>query len=124
MGAMTIHRFGTGEQAGALISKGVVHGDILILSGVTARNLDGDVAAQTRDALDQVEALLAEGGSDRDHVLTVHVWLSDMSRFQDMNAVWNGWVDATRPPARTCVSGELFHPDCRVEIQVMATVKG
>ena len=121
---MNIERFGTGEQAGALISQGVVHGDTLILSGVTARDLGGDVAAQTRDALAQVEALLAEGGSDRDHVLMVHVWLSDMTRFQDMNAVWNDWVDPQRPPARTCVSGELFHPDCRVEIQVMATVKG
>ena len=99
---MNINRFGTGEQAGALISQGVVHGDTIILSGVTARDLGGDVAAQTRDALDQIEALLAEGGSDRDHVLMVHVWLSDMSRFQDMNAVWKDWVEPQLPRACRC----------------------
>ena len=40
--------------------------------------------------------------------------------FGAMNAVWNGWADADNPPARTCVSGELYRPDLLVELVVIA----
>ena len=46
-----------------------------------------------------------------------------MNDFAAMNAVWNAWVDPQMPPARTCVSGELFHPDCGVEITATAIVE-
>ena len=120
---MGIHRFGTTSEHGPLISQGVIHNNTLFLSGVTASDLTGDVSVQTREALWIIDGLLADVGTNKDNALTVHIWLADMERFQDMNAVWNDWVDTEAPPARTCVSGELYRPNCLVEIAVTAVVK-
>jgi enamine deaminase RidA (YjgF/YER057c/UK114 family) len=120
---MSIRRFGATSEHGPLISQGVIHNDTLFLSGVTASDFTGDVGAQTREALQTIDRLLGNMGTDKDHVLTVHIWLADMARFQDMNAVWNDWVDAEAPPARTCVSGELYRSNCLVEIAVTAVVE-
>jgi enamine deaminase RidA (YjgF/YER057c/UK114 family) len=119
---MDIRRFGVTSEHGPLISRGVIHNGTLHLSGITAAGLEADTADQTRAVLKTIEALLAEAGTDKDRVLTAHIWLADMADFQIMNGVWNDWVDADRPPARTCVSGELYDPDCRIEIAVTASV--
>lgn len=120
---MSVQRFGTTSEHGPLISRGVIHNGTLFLSGVTARDLSQDLAGQTQETLRSIDALLTEAGTHKDNVLTAHIWLADMARFQDMNAVWNAWVDPTNPPARTCVSGELYHPDCLVEITITAVVE-
>jgi enamine deaminase RidA (YjgF/YER057c/UK114 family) len=120
---MSIRRFSTTSEHGPLISQGVIHNDTLFLAGVTASDLTGDVGAQTREVLQTIDGLLTEAGTEKDNVLTIHIWLADMARFQDMNAVWNDWVDGEKPPARTCVSGELYHPKCLVEIAVTAVVE-
>jgi len=72
--------------------------------------------------LERVDAYLRRVGSDRDHILTVQVWLADMRRFAEMNEVWNAWVGDGPPPARACVGGELFRRDAAVEIMVTAAV--
>ena len=33
---------------------------------------------------------------------------------------WNAWADEDNPPARTCVSGELYRPDLLVELVIIA----
>ena len=120
---MAIRRFGKSDAYGALISRGVIHDGTLFLSGVTADDLSEDTATQTKAVLAEIESLLAEAGTDKNSLLTVHIWLANMNDFAAMNAVWNAWVDPQMPPARTCVSGELFHPDCRVEITATAIVE-
>ena len=119
---MSIHRFGTTSEHGPLISRGVIHNGTLFLSGVTASDFNGDVGSQTREALQTIDEYLTEAGTNKDNVLTVHIWLADMARFRDMNTIWNKWVDAEKPPARTCVSGTLYRTDCLVEITITAVV--
>lgn len=119
---MTIKRIGVTSEYGPLMSRGVIHGDTVFLSGVVASDLTADTESQTREVLETIDGLLAEAGSNRDNVLTAHIWLSDMANFQEMNAAWNDWADPAAPPARTCVSGELYRSDCRVEIAITAVV--
>ena len=95
----------------------------LLAVSFTADDLSEDTATQTKAVLAEIESLLAEAGTDKDSLLTVHIWLANMNDFAAMNAVWNAWVDPQMPPARTCISGELFHPDCRVEITATAIVE-
>tara|TARA_B100000459_G_C8515127_1_gene173632 strand:+ start:103 stop:468 length:366 start_codon:yes stop_codon:yes gene_type:complete len=121
---MAIQRFGRSNEHGALISRGVIHDGTLFLSGVTANDLSGDTSTQTEAVLAKIEFLLAEAKTGKDNLLTVHIWLADMADFPAMNAKWNAWVDPKKPPARTCVSGQLYHPDCRVEIAATAIVEG
>ena len=120
---MTIKRIGVTSEYGPLMSRAVIYGHTVMLSGVVAGDLSQDTEAQTREILRTIDRLLAEASTNRNNVLTAHIWLSDMANFQQMNVGWNDWVDAAAPPARTCVSGELYHPDCKVEITVTAVTE-
>ena len=120
---MTIERIGVTSDYGPLMSRCVIHNDTVLLSGIVAGDLSQSTEMQTRDVLRTIDELLAEARTNRENILTVHIWLANMEHFQDMNAAWNDWVDAAAPPARTCVSGELYHPDCKVEITATGVIK-
>lgn len=105
------------------MSRCVIHGNMVYLAGVTAQDLSGDITDQTKEVLATIDALLAEAGTHKYNVLTTQIWISDMALFQEMNAVWNGWVDPDNPPSRACVSGELYCPEALVEIVVSAVIE-
>ena len=65
-------------------------------------------------------APLAEAGSDKSHLLSATIYLSDMSRKEEMNKVWQGWMDPKNPPARATVGVDLGGPNVLVEIMVIA----
>lgn len=117
---MTIERFDVNDATGGTTSRCVAYGDMVHIGGITARDTSGDVAAQMRDILETVDRYLTQTGASRSDVLTVQVWIKDMALFADMTAVWNEWVDPEIPPARACVSGDLYRPDILVEVNVTA----
>lgn len=105
---------------GARRAQIVASDDLIFLSGMQPDTTDGDIKEQMRGALKNVDAALAEMGEDQASIFVIHIWLKDMRYFSAMNAVWNEWADKENPPARTCVSGELFRPDLLVELVVTA----
>jgi enamine deaminase RidA (YjgF/YER057c/UK114 family) len=101
------------------MSKIVKHDDVAYLCGQVG---DGDtVAEQTRDCLGRVEALLARAGSSPERMLRAIVWLTDMSDFAEMNAVWDAWVLEGHAPARACNASKLARQNLNVEITVTAS---
>lgn len=86
------------------------------ITGLQPRNLDGDIKEQAQDALARLDEVMAAAGITQAKLFTVTIWLKDMRYFSGLNAVWNAWVDPANPPARTCVSGELYRPDLLLEI--------
>jgi enamine deaminase RidA (YjgF/YER057c/UK114 family) len=109
------------KHVGSRMSKIVRHGDVIYLCGQTASGTAiADAAGQTREILARIDALLAEGGTDRSRLLAATVHLADMSDFAAMNAVWEAWLPAGAAPARTTVQALLAAPDLRVEITVIA----
>lgn len=105
---------------GARKAQVAANSDWIFFSGIHAESFEGDVRAQTRSALARLDALLAELGENQGSLFVVHVWLKDMRYFSAMNAEWNAWADPENPPARTCVSGELYRPDLLVEVVATA----
>ncbi|WP_292038863.1 MULTISPECIES: RidA family protein [unclassified Brevundimonas] len=103
------------------MSQAVVHNGVVYLAGQVGEPHE-DVAAQTRTALAEVEALLAEVGSDKSKILMATIWLADMADFETMNSVWDAWVDPENPPARATGEAKLAAPEYRVEIIVTAAV--
>lgn len=101
------------------MSKIVTHNDTVYLCGQVGVK-DTSVAAQTREALERVDALLLEAGSDRNHVLQCIVWLADMADFAEMNEVWDSWFDEGYAPARACGEAKLADPGLKVELIVTA----
>ncbi len=109
------------KHTGRRMSKIVIHNQVAYLCGQVGA---GDtVAEQTRDCLSRVDALLAEAGSDREHILQAIVWLSDMADFAEMNAVWDDWVPEGHAPARACGEAKLARDVLKVEVIVTAAVK-
>jgi len=104
------------------MSQAVVHGGVAYLAGIVADDLVPSVADQTRQILAKIDRLLAMVGSDKTLLLQANIWLSDISRFDEMNAVWDGWVAKDQPPARATVEARLARPDYLVEIMVEAAV--
>lgn len=105
---------------GARKAQIVASEDLIFMSGMQPDSTDGDIKEQMRAALKNVDAALATMNEDQSSIFVIHIWLKDMRYFSAMNAVWNEWADAENPPARTCVSGELFRPDLLVELVVTA----
>jgi enamine deaminase RidA (YjgF/YER057c/UK114 family) len=105
----------------ARMSKIVRHAGVVYLCGQTASvRPEADVAAQTREALARVDALLSEAGSDRSRLLAVTVHLRDMADFDAFNAEWEAWLPPGRAPARTTVQATLARAELRVELSVVA----
>ena len=112
-----IKRFETGPR----MSQAVVHKDVAYLAGQVGDPAK-DVAGQTQDCLDRVDALLKQVGTDRDHILTAQIWLADMADFAAMNAVWDKWVPQGHAPARATGEAKLAAPEYKVEVIVTAAV--
>src|SRR5215471_11735529 len=115
---MTIERF----EVGPRMSQAVVYRGVAYLAGIVADDRVPSVADQTRQILAKIDRLLATVGSDKTRILKANIWLADMSRFGEMNAVWDAWVAKGQPPARATVESRLAGPDYLVEIMVEAAV--
>ena len=109
-------------QPGPRMSQGVVHGNVVYLAGVVAADNTQDVTGQTTQILARIDELLAEAGTDKSKLLRTNIWLSDISTFGEMNAVWDAWVVPGQTPARATVEAALATPDYKVEIMVEAAI--
>jgi len=81
--------------------------------------LEGDVAAQARQVLDNLKAVLTAAGSGLDRVLKTTVFLKDMDDFAAMNAVYAEYFSEPYP-ARSTVQVAKLPRDVRVEIEAVA----
>ncbi len=111
-------------QAIGPYSQAIIAGDMVFCSGQIPLTPDGvlvegDVAAQTRQVLTNLQAVLAAAGSSLDQVVKTTVFLVDMNDFAAMNAVYAGFFTAN-PPARSTVQVARLPRDARVEIEAIA----
>jgi enamine deaminase RidA (YjgF/YER057c/UK114 family) len=108
-------------RCGPRMSMGVVHGNTVYVAGQVSQNAPGkSVTEQTRDILSIIDGILAEAGSDKTELLSANIWLTDIATFNEMNAVWDGWVASGCTPARATVEAKLAAPQYSVEIAVIA----
>lgn len=110
-----IKRYHTNQR----MSQIVTHGDTIYLAGQVG-TAGASVAHQTQDCLDQIDALLAEVGSDKTRILQTVIWLHSMDDFAEMNGVWDAWAPEGHTPARACGEAKLAKPEFTVEIIVTA----
>lgn len=117
---MTLKRI----NAGPRMASAVIHGDVVYLSGVVAEDAVGkSVEEQTANILAQIDATLAEAGTDKSKIFRAVIWLTDMSTWANMNTVWDEWVVPGQTPCRAAVeSPKLAGPDFTVEIMVEAAL--
>ena len=107
-------------------SPAVRTGQLLFVSGqvptdpATGNLVTGDIAAETRQVMENIGSLLKAGGLDFSAVVRSTVFLADMNDFQAMNAVYGAYF--TEPyPARATVQVARLPRDARIEIDVIAS---
>lgn len=88
----------------------------------TGKLVSTDIEAQTEQVLRNVQSILRAGGSDLQYVLRCGVFLTDMSEFQKMNAVYARMFGDHRPARTTVQAAALPGPGLRVEIDCIAYV--
>lgn len=107
-------------------SPGVQVGEFLFLSGQiglnpeTGKLVEGGIKEQTKQALDNLGAVLKEAGMDYENVVRATVYLSDMNNFQSMNSVYSGYFNSPHPPSRSTVEVRLLPKGALVEIDLIA----
>jgi enamine deaminase RidA (YjgF/YER057c/UK114 family) len=115
---MSIIRFA--EEA--RLSGAVAHGGVLYLAGQVADDATLDTEGQTADILAQIDALLAEAGSSKAHLLSATIILADIADAPAMNRAWDRWLDPNNKPARMTIQAPLVNPAWRVEITGIAAI--
>jgi reactive intermediate/imine deaminase len=110
---------------GRPFSPGILVGDTLYVAGQTGSDLKTgkipeDFEAEVRQTLDNIGLVLKEAGMSFDNAVTVQVYLTDMSLFPRMNAVYTTYFKEPRP-ARTTVGIAKLVGTARIEITVTAS---
>ncbi len=109
-------------------SPGVIVQSLVFVSGqgaidpATGKLVGTDVEAQTEQVLRNVAAILEAAGSSLDHVLRCGVFLTDISEFSRMNAIYEKMFGSNRPARTTVQVAALPRKDLNVEIDAVAYV--
>ena len=124
---MNRYRVVTDEAPAAIgpYSQAIRAGDLIFTAGQLGiipgtRALAGpEIEAQTRQALENIKAILEAAGSCLRHVVKTTVFLLDMGEFARMNAVYAEYFEG-EPPARSAVQVAALPLGGRVEIEAIA----
>jgi reactive intermediate/imine deaminase len=107
-------------------SYGIRSGDTLFLAGLVSRNgkdnsvVEGDMATQTKTVLDNAGQILKAAGMSFDNVVSSRVFITDGTKFQEMNKTYTTFFTKD-PPARATVVAPLMGPQYVVEITLTAS---
>ncbi len=125
---MTVKEIIATEAAPAAIgpySQAVRAGGFVFLSGqipldpATGQMIDGDVEAQTRQVMKNLEAVLTAAGTSFDKVVRATIYLTDLADFAKVNAIY-GERFPNHSPARATVQVAALPRGSNVEIDLVA----
>jgi 2-iminobutanoate/2-iminopropanoate deaminase len=110
-------------------SQAIQFGDLLFVSGqipldpATAKIVPGEIEDETRQVLGNLKAILEAADSSLANVLKATVYLTDMSLFPRVNAIYAEAFDADPAPARATVEVAALPLGARVEIDAVAFIR-
>jgi 2-iminobutanoate/2-iminopropanoate deaminase len=87
----------------------------------TGNLVEGDITTQTRQVLENLNAVLAAGGSSFDRVVKATVFLKNMADFAAMNDVYAQYLGSAKPARSTVAVAELPR-GALIEIDLVALV--
>jgi 2-iminobutanoate/2-iminopropanoate deaminase len=110
--------------AGTPYSPGVLVGNTLYVSGLqgtdpTTHKLPTDFSQEVKDCLENIGRVLKEAGMDYSDVVSVQIFLVDMSQFQEVNSIYKGYFKAPFP-SRTTVEVSKLSLGAHIEIAAVA----
>jgi len=109
-------------------SRAVRVGNVVHVSGTTATDASGrlvgagDAYAQTRQALRNIESALARAGARLAHVVRTRIYVTDITRWQEIGRAHGETFGAVRPATSMVEVRRLIDPEMLVEIEADAVI--
>lgn len=106
-------------------SHAVLAGNTLYVSGQVGKNaisgelILGDIKSETKQVMENVQAILNEAGMDFTHVVKTTIFLTDMNNFAAVNEMYGTFFKSDYP-ARETVQVSKLPLNVNVEISVIA----
>ena len=122
---VTPEAFNRPGQEAPLFSPGILDGGTLYVSGqigsdLKTRKVPESFEDEVRTSLENIRLILKEAKMDYSDIVNVQVFLTDMSLFPRMNAVYSSILKAPRPARATVGVSALAAKDAHIEISVIA----
>ena len=108
------------HDSSAILSRAVEYNGMVFLAGLTADDYSLDIKGQTDQVLKKIDKYLAAAGTNKTRILSTVIYISKMGNKEEMNKVWQTWMDKANAPARACVEAQLGSPSTLLEIMVTA----
>ena len=108
-------------------SQGIKAGNLVFVAGQVGVDAhgkptgDGGMAAQTRQTIANLAAVLRDAGAALSDVVSTTVFIKDFTEYAVFDRVWQECFGAHKP-ARATVKAELVHPVLLIEIQAIAVI--
>ena len=114
-------------KANGHYSQCIEHNGLLYLSGQLpidqkTKNIPSLIEEQTDLVLKNIERILAEAGSSKNHILQVRVYISNIELWDKVNERYSFFFQEHKP-TRCIIPTRELHFGCLIEIEVTAIVK-
>jgi 2-iminobutanoate/2-iminopropanoate deaminase len=115
----------TPGQAVSPLAQAIRFGNMLFVSGQGALNpatgtvVQGDIAVQTRQTLDNLMRILEAAGATTKNIVNMRVCLRDVADFPKFNETFKEYM-AGEKVTRTCIGGTPHRTGVNVEIDCVA----
>jgi enamine deaminase RidA (YjgF/YER057c/UK114 family) len=107
-------------EAGERYSRVVMHNGVAYFMGHVADDKRADIETQTRQVLTRLDQSLALAGSDRIRLLSVTIWLADVTDYEKMNRIWDEWIPDGAAPARSTIGARPISAGRRIVLSAIA----
>jgi len=94
-------------------SHAILAGGFIFVSGqgafvpATGKLVEGGIKEQTRQVIENIQAILETAGSSLNKIVKVSVFLTDWNYFNEMNEAYAEFFQS-EPPARSTIQGQRF----------------
>jgi enamine deaminase RidA (YjgF/YER057c/UK114 family) len=92
------------------------------LAGQVAVDPLPSAGEQAQQIFAQIDRYLAECGTDKSKLLKATVFFADFRDYNEVNAVWDAWVDPNAVPIRSAFEAKLVTSKHLVAVEVMAAI--
>jgi len=101
---------------------------LLFISGITARDRNGDVVGkgdirmQTKQVLENMKIILDQVNASFDDIVKVTVFVADMNHFKDIHEIRSQYFKRDLPASSMVEVSRMVSPDFLIEIEAIAAI--
>jgi 2-iminobutanoate/2-iminopropanoate deaminase len=104
----------------AILANGTLYVSGMVGQDLKTKAVPANFDDEVKTVLSNIGIVLKAGGMDYKDVVSVQVYLTDMSQFANMNAVYTTFFKEPRPTRTTVGVTKLALPDAHIEVTVTA----